>query len=449
MRSVFSIRRDERIVAVVAVLVFSALNVLMMYKYYPYFTRGGNLGFWSVFHNRFCVSGFDCLTYITISRWKILYTLYRHPLLAALMFPFASLNHWLMTEYEFNYAIYIVAVILVFCALYSFLFIYRTLKDVVGVERKDAILLTTMLFSFAYMMLTVMVPDHFCVSLFLLSMTLYIAGRRIKSGKSMQWWQTCLLFFFTTGVTTTNGVKILLASWFANGRRFFSWRNILGGIALPLALLAGAYFYQHYAFVVPDTQKVNANVEKKRKENAQYAKKLDEHREWMKQQSGKPIGDSDFFQFTNVSSPRMESVVENMLGEGIVLHRDQLLKDINRDRPVFEKYRCWGVYVLEFILFVLFVMGVLCGWHDKFLRLCMTWLGFDMILHLGLGFGINEIYIMSAHWMFVIPIVYAYLLKSLRKQLRPYLRGFLLVLTLLLLCYNGYLISLYMMNMPV
>ncbi len=448
MKSIFRIKREEITVAVVALLVFSALNVLMMYKYYPYFTRGGNLGFWSIFYNRFCVSGFDCLTYITISRWKILYTLYRHPLLAAMMYPFASLNHWLMTQYEFNYAIYIVAIILVFCALYSFIFIYRTLREVVEVGRLDATLLTSMYFSFAYIMLTVMVPDHFCVSMLLLTMTLYIAGKRMKSGKEMRWWQTCILFILTAGVTTTNGVKTLLAALFTNGKRFFRPKYLLGALVLPACLLGGAYYYQHYYIVVPDTKKVNANLEKKRKENKEYARQLDEHHEWMAKQSGKPIGNSNFFQFTNVSSPRAESIVENMLGEGIVLHQEQLLKDINRTRPVFVKYKCWGVYVLEFILFTLFVMGAICGWGDRFMRLCLSWLAFDMVLHLGFGFGINEIYIMSAHWMFIIPIAYAYLLKKLRRRLKPYLRLFLLVLTIALLVYNGRLIALYMMNMP-
>ena len=36
----------------------------------------------------------------------------------------------------------------------------------------------------------------------------------------------------------------------------------------------------------------------------------------------------------------------------------------------------------------------------------------DMALHLGLGFGINEIYIMSAHYLFVVPIAVAYIIKT-------------------------------------
>ena len=43
----------------------------------------------------------------------------------------------------------------------------------------------------------------------------------------------------------------------------------------------------------------------------------------------------------------------------------------------------------------------------------MSFFAMDMALHLGLGFGINEIYIMSPHYLFVIPIAAAFLLKRL------------------------------------
>ena len=42
--------------------------------------------------------------------------------------------------------------------------------------------------------------------------------------------------------------------------------------------------------------------------------------------------------------------------------------------------------------------------------LALPWFAFDMVLHLVLGFGIIEVYIMAAHWAFVIPVAAAYLL---------------------------------------
>ena len=74
---------------------------------------------------------------------------------------------------------------------------------------------------------------------------------------------------------------------------------------------------------------------------------------------------------------------------------------------------------------------------------------FDLLLHLGLGFGIVEIYIMAAHWMFIIPIAIGFLLKQPWGQKLAWIRFALLFLTVFLLVYNGALIYQFMMHLVV
>ena len=61
----------------------------------------------------------------------------------------------------------------------------------------------------------------------------------------------------------------------------------------------------------------------------------------------------------------------------------------------------------------------------------------DIALHLILGFGINEVYIMTAGWIFIIPIAFAYLLQILAFAPRRIFRFLLLALTAWLWVYNG------------
>ena len=63
----------------------------------------------------------------------------------------------------------------------------------------------------------------------------------------------------------------------------------------------------------------------------------------------------------------------------------------------------------------------------------------DMGLHLGLGFGIREIYIMTAHWAYIIPLSIAFSIKHTAKPYKQALRGFAFVLTLFLWVWNGFL----------
>ena len=70
----------------------------------------------------------------------------------------------------------------------------------------------------------------------------------------------------------------------------------------------------------------------------------------------------------------------------------------------------------------------------------------DLILHIGLGFGINEVYIMAAHWAYVIPMACGCLLKGLSHKPRRLLYGLLLALTLCLWIYNGGLTVYHLLN---
>ena len=106
-------------------------------------------------------------------------------------------------------------------------------------------------------------------------------------------------------------------------------------------------------------------------------------------------------------------------------------------RPVFVPYRWVFSYVVEAVILLLFVTGVWFGRRSRFLWLCLSCFGFDMFIHLFLGFGINEVFIMAPHFMFVFPIATAYLFRNVYYR---WLRIPVWLLTLYLFIYNGYLL---------
>ena len=75
-----------------------------------------------------------------------------------------------------------------------------------------------------------------------------------------------------------------------------------------------------------------------------------------------------------------------------------------------------------------------------------TWVAIDAFIHLGLGFGLNEVYIMTAHWAFIIPIAIGYLFRSLSGRYLSHLRLIIMMLTVFLLFYNGLLIAQYLLQ---
>jgi uncharacterized oligopeptide transporter (OPT) family protein len=211
---------------------------------------------------------------------------------------------------------------------------------------------------------------------------------------------------------------------------------------------ATAKIYQQYrdSTGVKDSAKVEAAVRKIIKDKA-HAKYVRDHKQIWNKNTGKPIAKGEFMNWTDKTTSRSQTLVENFFGESIMLHQQNLLGDVLRNRPVIVKYQSAVNYVVEACIVVLFLLGILAGRKSKFLWLTLTFFLMDAALHIGLGFGINEVYIMTAHYMYALPIAIAFLaLKAKGKNLKWAFRGLMLAITLYLWISNGYLLVGYMLG---
>lgn len=405
------LRKEERPIAIVALVVFAALNALLIANHWQSFTRGAHVGFWSVFYNHLNMSGYDIFSLIFISCMRLHWNTLRHPLFVVLLLPLFGLNRLIMPPTEFNAAVLLMAALLVAADVWGAVLMHRLLRDVVEVRRVDAALLTALFYGFAHVMIATMVPDHFALSLPLLLLTLLIAGRKLKEDKPMKLWQSALLFFLTAGVTLTNGVKVALAAWFVNGRKVFSWRSI-AAFVVPTLLLGAIYVWQQDAIVAPQERKIKRIEAAVAKKDPARIAKLNEHNDFVKQQNGEALTKNvPLLEWSDITTDRWQSAVDNLFGESLQLHRDYLLEDVQQTRPVFVQYRSALNYVVEALLVVLLAVGAWTARREKFFLMVLAWFGFDMLMHMGFGFGLNEVYIMTAHWAFIIPIAAGYILR--------------------------------------
>ena len=449
----FKIKREERLQAVIALAVIVVLNGLFIYRMHDLFMQEGFGPYWKVFERELHLSGYDPLTYLTVTDWDVLYQVYRHPLLAFLVWPLSLLNEGLEALLGVNCVQYLVALPLIVCSFYSYIFLYRIHREVVGLVKWDATLLTAFHFSFAYILMSVFVPDHFTISMFLLLITLYISGVCIQKGREFKWWQSAIMFYITAGVTLSNGIKVFMSGFFVNLKDFFRPKYLLLAVILPTALLWGTAVREYQTFVLPKekaraalkVRQAKAEEEKVAKmtdaERAQYEARKARRQVILNRQAaktGKPMEDEGFLKWTDISTSRWETIYENLFGESLQFHKEYFLEDVLVRRPVFVPYQWRLCYAVEGCILLLFVAGIWFGRKSRFLWLCLSCMAFDMFLHIILGFGINEIYIMTPHWAFVLPIATAFLFANVRGW---WLRGIVQLLTLYLLGYNGYLLT--------
>ena len=436
--NIFKVKKEERWLAFVMLAVFVTFNAMVIASHYHVYTMEAHGGFWSVFTKNFRMSGYDCWSWITVSGGRIHFVTSRHPLYLTFLYPLYLLNDWLIQNVGYNFAVYFMAVIIVFSAFYAVLFMYRVFREVLELRRKDARLLTLLLFSFGHVLIPTMVPDHFVISLMLLSLTLYVTGKKMKKGQLLTAWQSLVLTFFTAGMATSNGVKTLLAGLFTNGKKVFTCKFISIGVVLPLLLLLGIQQSQYYLLEVPQQAVVRHIESETLKKNPQ---KVLEHKkqrdEWQRTHLGQPVGDGVITKLMDVSTPRVPTIVENFFGESIQLHQRSLLKDVSWERPIFVEYNWSANYIIEAFIVLLFIVGIVFSYKQRFFKMLLAWFACDLTLHLILGFAVTEVYIMTSGWAFIIPISYGYLLKRLSMKWLKLMRVALIMLTIYLWIYNA------------
>ena len=436
--NIFKVKKEERWLAFAMLAVFVTFNAMVIASHYHLYTMDAHGGFWSIFTKNFRMSGYDCWSWITVSGGRIHFVTSRHPLYLTFLYPLYLLNDWLIQNVGYNFAVYFMAVIIVFSAFYAVLFMYRVFREVLELRRKDARILTLLLFSFGHVLIPTMVPDHFVISLMLLSLTLYITGKKMKKGQLLTAWQSLVLTFFTAGMATSNGVKTLLSGLFTNGKKVFTYKFISIGVLLPLLLLLGIQQSQYYLLEVPQQAVVCHIEDEALKKNPQ---KVLEHKkqrdEWQRTHLGQPVGDGVITKLMDVSTPRIPTIVENFFGESIQLHQRSLLMDVSWERPIFVEYN-WSLnYIIEAFVVLLFIVGIVFSYKQRFFKMLLAWFACDLTLHLILGFAVTEVYIMTSGWAFIIPISYGYLLKRLSMKWLKLARVALIMLTIYLWIYNA------------
>ena len=481
---IFKIKKEERWLALGIFLALAILNGVVIARYAGTFTLVTD-DYYKNFIRHFCVSGFDPLTYWVLSDWNAAYNVYRHPLLAFYMYIPYLINMGLMKLTGYNCALFIAVIIQMFCGFYATLFLQRIFREVLELDKAASSILTLLFFSFGYVMVTCIVPDHFVISMLLLILALYVSGRRIKHNHPLKIWQTVVYFVLTAGTSLNNGLKIFFSALFVNRKRFFCPKYLLLAVILPAALLWGFCRWEYRTFVWPvemarKEMKAKKTAEKKarqermaqlkqikdsltkdsiqrglkiitpeeiaqkaKNDSIQKAKQLarNEARKKRGPKQGAPIMKGEFMNWTDATSSRALSIVENLMGESIQLHQDYVLQDELRHRPMFVNYRYAFNYIVEALIIILFLAGIWAGRKSRYLWLVMSYFGLDMLLHIGLGFGLNEVYIMSGHWIYALPIAIGFLLKETRHQRYSLcLKSLLLTIGLFLLIYNGILI---------
>lgn len=452
----FAIRHEERPVALVTLVVFAILNILQVMTHWQVYNKAEHVGFYTLYSRIFRLSGYDAWSCALLSDGSIYFDTKRHPLFLTVLYPLRWINDWVMQTFHLSIAMPLMATVLTILAVYTAVLFFRTLHDILQLPKSDAGLLTLLLFAFGHVMLPFVCPDHFAFSMFLLVLTIYLSGKALKAHRSLGNVKTALLLFFTAGISLSNGAKTVLAAVYTWGKG--EQRSVkrlvklsLSGL-IALMVLGAVYTVNYYTLEKPDLearQQRNRHMEEVQRQrgNTAFFERQANRQKWLAQHQNKTAGNGLITGLIDTSTPRPESLWHNFFGESLQLHSDHAFADMNFNRPLFVHYQYPWQYAIEVVLILLLVAGIIAGRRQPLMQMLLCWWAVDWIIHIVLGFALNEVYIMTSGWAFILPVAIACLLQRLQGRWLTILRCVVTFLAIYLLWYNATLLSRHLIAM--
>ena len=335
---------------------------------------------------------------------RIFMPAFRHPFLNFFTAPLPLFGGRLLELGPWPYWCFLLAVFAAVMAAAA-LMVHATLRAA-GTGRGEALAGTALFLSFSYTWLLAACPESFplaCLAgLLTLRWGLSPHSERGTAGK-VGW---CALTLLNGGITTTNGVKVVLAYLAARGltrRRLV--RLLLGGVALAAA--AGtAVLLRYLLFNL-------THAETKLHLSAGYVHSLES--------------------FTHPDLKEWLRLVWLFFSEPVVTHGDAL--------GVSRLARPYGSVLAPAAVAALYAAAAIGAWRmrrQRLVKMALAMCLVDVALHLALRWGLDEGQVYCGHWLYTPALLAALLPATCTGRLRQLALAGLFALALILFACGAY-----------
>lgn len=290
----------------------------------------------------------------------------RHPLLNLLFLPPLLIDYFL-SFFDLNYKWEIFTIYSCLISSYTGLLLYKTLSYICN--KKTAILLLVMFYSFAHTILLSIQVDSFIFSmLFLVMLSLvYITKQHNKYVNN-------ILFFTLVGTTSTNIIKFLLYSCFISQRRIKE--------ALGIFFKSTVIFICIFLLTIPDLI------------NRLFIQHLGLKYSLLAQT----------MDYRGTSLNKIDLFVTNFISEPFLFHyKDNLL--YANDTINLPSYSSTLCNLVILIIICLSIYSIIINYKNKIVKLFIAFFSVDIFIHFVVGYGIEEGQLFCGHWFFFIPLL--------------------------------------------
>lgn len=347
--------------------------------------------------------GYDTAGHLTyepmmISTDNILNWNIRHPLYRLLFLPVILINEGLLyVGINITWPLFLATSTWFMSS--SGLYIFKTLRTL-GLSILNASLLILLYGSFAHTIMLSIQVDSFVPSMFFCSAMTLLFVRHYHNKLTDN-----LLFLGIAGTTSTNFIKFALYQLLEEHSIKKSFIRFIQSIGIFCVL---------FVLIFPDL--VIRLIERPR--GFLYA----------------VMGDSFYYQGSDIN--KWHLFIDNFVSDPLLFHHTTGIIFSN-ETILLPSYPSVWFYMPIAIIFLLVIISVVVNWRKPVIHLFCCCIGFDLFMHFGIGYGIEEGQLFCGHWLFFIPIVIG-LLTTLDKSIGKITQALILTITLFLLTTNLY-----------
>lgn len=338
----------------------------------------------------------------------------RHPLFAFFYLPQTCIV-WIFERFSIDDRLITYTIVTPAIFAFNNLLLSKILRELLPKGNNIGIYLSIALFSsFAHVILLSGQYETFPLSMFLLVLSLLYINRQQNT------YQDNILFALIAGVTSTNGIKLLIAWMWDTSLAKYIKRSLKSICLFSICM------------VLPTLQLILATI-----------RHGDLYGHFITNSTG----------FSHVEYSTLSALKDNFFSEPLFFHNlgaiiyDPRITYSGVKMPstsIMDSYQYPFINACIIVIYVIAIIGVVLNYKERIVKAMLSFVLIDMIVLLLLGYAKNEAQLFCLHWIFIIPIAIGLLFRKLSKRYyRAILSLTLLLLTTTALCYNmtAYIIS--------
>lgn len=320
----------------------------------------------------------------------------RHPLYTFFYFPIILVNELLLKlGLDITRPLFMLSSVIVMG--FSFLLLYKIFRTI-KLGNRQCFVLLCLFGSYAHVILLGFQVDSFVITMFFLLLMILLFCRHHHNFLTDN-----LLFLGLTGTTSTSFIKFAIY-------QFIEEKSIR--IAFKRFIQSILFFVITLFLTIPDLL-----YRLSLKRGLAYAF----------------IGDT--LQYTGSRIDKCHLFIDNFLSEPVLFH--------NKTGIVFSpetinlpSYPYPFFYLPVAILFILTLLSVIINRNQGLTWLFCLCFTTDILIHFGIGYGIEEAQLFCGHWIFYLPIMIGLLIKHLARKKAKLLTSVIMIIAIFLWMYN-------------